>query len=75
MATTTQEMPRTIRARMHPDTLSHVPHMFNTSTQDVLRKLFQNARRSRPSHIDPTGVQNRPTRHFLVSTGTKISLN
>ena len=52
MTTTTKEKPRTIKARMHPDTLSRVPRMFNATPTDTLNELFQNARRSGATRID-----------------------
>ena len=45
MTTATQKIPRTIKARMHPDTLSRISRMFNASTEDVFRKPANQAQR------------------------------
>ena len=66
MTTITKEMPRIIRARMHPDTLSRVPRMFNASPTDTLNELFQNARRSGATRIDVIIRLNGPGNTYQV---------
>ena len=39
----TEQMPRTIRARIHEDALERVPGFFNATVRDILNELLQNA--------------------------------
>lgn len=57
---TTAEMPRTIRASIHPDALARVPDFFNASTLQILNELFQNSRRA-----GATKVEIETTRHTI----------
>ena len=47
-----RELPRTIRAAIHPDAINRVPAFFNATTRDVLNEVFQNARRSGATQVD-----------------------
>ena len=51
---TTAEMPRTIRASIHPDALTRVPDFFNATLLQILNELFQNSRRAAATRITVT---------------------
>ena len=59
--TISRELPRTIRAVIHPDAINRVPAFFNATTRDVLNEIFQNARRSGATRVDVTLDRNTKT--------------
>ena len=67
---TTAEMPRTIRASIHPDALTRVPDFFNATLLQILNELFQNSRRANATRI---GVASTHDQMAITDDGDGIA--
>ena len=54
-------LPKTIQASVHPDAISKVTSFFNASLADMVREVFQNARRSGATKIEVTSGEGELT--------------
>ena len=57
----TEDLPRSIRASVHPDALDKVTRFFDATTRQVVDELFQNARRAGATRITVLSDDERTT--------------
>lgn len=58
---TTQTLPATITARIHPNAINRVNRFFNATVGETLNELLQNARRAQATRVDVTVENGRVT--------------
>ena len=54
----TTPLPAAIRASIHEDAINRVSRFFNASFDDIIKELFQNARRANATYVDVTLKDN-----------------